>query len=102
MQAKTIDYKDSIRYIIESIKLEKFDLAKKLTFELMENEDEWAWGHNVLGAIYEVSGNFNLAIKHYRASCDLDPTFLPASKNISRLCQYPIRFGLDYISFNGN
>ena len=100
MQAKTIDYEDSIKYIIESIKLGNFDLAKKTTFELIENEDEWACGHNVLGAIYEVSGNFNLAMKHYRASCDLDPTFLPALKNISRLCQYPVRFGLEYILFN--
>ncbi|WP_018659603.1 tetratricopeptide repeat protein [Allofustis seminis] len=38
--------------------------------------------HNLYGILLEVTGDHPLAMKHFRAAWDLDPTFLPARLNL--------------------
>ncbi len=39
--------------------------------------------HNLMGILLEKTGNHPMAMKHFRAACDLDPTYRPASQNIN-------------------
>jgi len=39
---------------------------------------------NLLGSLYEIQGDRLQAQKNYRAALSLDPTYLPAQKNLSR------------------
>lgn len=41
-------------------------------------------GFNLLGALYEISGNIKEAQRHYRVALDLDPTNRTAAKNLER------------------
>ena len=41
--------------------------------------------HNLIGVMYEILGDENLARKHYRAAYALDPTFKPACRNLERM-----------------
>ena len=43
--------------------------------------------HNLLGIWFELKGNEDKAHRHYRAACALDPTFMPARKNLERICR---------------
>ncbi|OYP11716.1 hypothetical protein CG709_08570 [Lachnotalea glycerini] len=38
--------------------------------------------HNLMGMILEWQGDHLLAMKHFRASWDLDPSYLPARHNL--------------------
>lgn len=38
--------------------------------------------HNFYGIVLEKKGQHTLAMKHFRASADLDPTFTPAVRNL--------------------
>ena len=40
--------------------------------------------HNLLGIILELTGNHVSAMKHFRASLDLDPTYAPPSRNLTK------------------
>lgn len=39
---------------------------------------------NLLGALYELGGNHEEAMKNYRVAVDLDPTYQPAWQNLNR------------------
>lgn len=41
--------------------------------------------HNLMGLWLEAQGDQLGAMKHYRAACDLDPTYRPAAANLDRL-----------------
>ena len=38
--------------------------------------------HNLLGVILELAGDHALAMRHFRAASDLDPTYTPARQNL--------------------
>jgi len=38
--------------------------------------------HNLLGVLLEKEGQHLLALRHFRAACALDPTYLPARQNL--------------------
>lgn len=40
--------------------------------------------HNLLGILLEKEGDHPGAMRHFRAAWDLDPTYLPARKNLDR------------------
>lgn len=78
-----------------------FDDAHKL---LKETIDENAYNEsafNLLGAIYEKSGNIEGAGLLYRIALKINPDYLPAKANLHRLTQTPpISTGLDLGSHN--
>lgn len=41
--------------------------------------------HNLLGILYEMTGDFQAARRHYRAAYALDPTYKPCCRNLERL-----------------
>ena len=44
--------------------------------------------HNLMGVIFEMQGNHTDALKHFRAAWALDPTYLPARKNLNRFASF--------------
>lgn len=38
--------------------------------------------HNLLGILLEKRGQHEAAMRHFRAACDLEPTYLPAKQNL--------------------
>jgi Flp pilus assembly protein TadD len=73
---------------------------KKATDRLHELEMDEAYGcivksivlnpnapqpQNLLGLWYEITGNTDLARRHYRAAYSLDPTYKPACVNLERV-----------------
>lgn len=48
--------------------------------------------HNLLGIIMEIRGDHFNAMKHFRAACALDPSYLPATYNLNKcssiFCNY--------------
>ena len=44
--------------------------------------------HNLMGILYEITGDDDKARKHYRAAYALDPTYTPACRNLERLVMF--------------
>lgn len=54
----------------------------KVIVEEMKNSPHAPEPHNLLGMLLERQGNHILAMKHFRAAWNLDPTYLPARYNL--------------------
>ena len=77
-----------IKKIEKAIELiEKHDLghAKDMIHEAIQLDDNGAEAQNLLGAYYELTGDRLLALRHYRASYALEPSYGYANMNIERL-----------------
>lgn len=60
-----------------------FDTCFKLVYKLMADFPHSPVPHNLLGILFEIKGNHLLAMKHLRAAMALDPSYRPASENLS-------------------
>ena len=56
--------------------------TREMICEAMKKYPDAAQPHNLLGILMEMQGNHVAAMKHFRAASVLDPTFLPARKNM--------------------
>jgi Flp pilus assembly protein TadD len=77
----------------------KLNESYKIILKALKENPDAPEPQNLLGIFCELNGNSELARKHYRAAYALDPTYLPASENLERLCTLfssryiPINFG---------
>ena len=76
----------NIRQAAASLKDKNCEGAYSLIVEAMCLNPDAPQPHNLLGIFYELSGDGNLARRHYRAAYSLDPTFKPACSNLERIC----------------
>lgn len=60
----------------------EYGSCTRLICEAMEQHPHAPQPHNLLGIVLEKSGNHTEAMKHFRASWALDPTYLPAQHNL--------------------
>lgn len=65
----------------------------------MAQDDSSPKPHNLLGIIAELSGDLNLAGKHYRAAYALDPTFKATYRNLERITKFYYRLDIKNIDF---
>ena len=63
-----------------------FERAYELIISEMCEAPDAPEPHNLLGIWFELKGDEDKARRHYRAACALDPTFMPARKNLERIC----------------
>ena len=47
--------------------------------------------HNLLGALYELKGDYYNARKHYRVAYALDPNYAPCCRNLERISSVDFR-----------
>lgn len=57
------------------------DGENKVALAMLENPHS-AVPHNLMGILLEKKHNHTQAMKHFRAACDLDPTYIPAKNNL--------------------
>lgn len=67
------------------LKNDKFDECRKLIQEEMVKKPDYPIVQNLLGILEEKRFEKEKAIRHYRASYSLDPTYAPALWNLERL-----------------
>ena len=80
MMERTIEEK--CRYLIAQ---GEYDECKAEIEVAMKRSPDSPIPHNLLGIVYEKQYEKDKALKHYRASYCLDPTYLPARRNMERL-----------------
>lgn len=68
-----------VKKFIEEYKYEECEEMISYTMYLHPHNPE---SHNLLGILMEERGDHVLAMKHFRASLDLDPTYKPAQTNL--------------------
>lgn len=84
---------------IENLKKLNFDKAKELISYAMEENYNLGKPHELLGIYYELNGDVNLAMKHYRAALALEPNLISAIKNLERICEFRYICSREYIDF---
>lgn len=84
-------YKDNIKKAICALKVKDYVTTKKYVELAMLENNHGPEVHNLLGIIAELTGDLSLAGKHYRASCDFEPTYKPASRNLERITSFYYR-----------
>ena len=65
------------------IKKGDYEKSNRLICEAMGRFPHSPQPHNLLGVLMEVTGDHVMAMKHFRAAWDLDPTYKPARQNLS-------------------
>lgn len=73
------------KHLIEN---QNFATCKEIICKAMEKEPHSAIPHNLMGILLEKENNHILAMKHFRAAYDLDPTYVPARYNIDQYTQF--------------
>ncbi len=96
---KVNSYEDEVKEAIDCLKIYNYDLAKEHIYNIMMEEDSFPEGHNLLGIMYELQGDLDLARKHYRASYALDPTFRASDKNLRRVSSFQYKLNLEEIDY---
>lgn len=59
-----------------------YEKSKELVIEALGNYPHSPEPHNLIGILLEIEGDHLMALKHFRAAWNLDPTYLPASQNL--------------------
>lgn len=96
----TIDsFEKCIKESINNIKIGNLNEAIEYIHEAMLQDDSSPKSHNLLGIIYEMRGELDLARKHYRASYSLDPTFKASSINLERISSFSYKFNIENIKY---
>ena len=62
-----------------------FDQAEAAARRAMAADPTHPEAFNLLGALFEIRGDWLEAMRFYRAALDLDPTFAPAAANVERV-----------------
>ena len=60
-----------------------YEACEELIRRAMEEYPHAPQPHNLMGVVLERTGNHICAMKHFRAAWALDPTYSPASQNLS-------------------
>lgn len=80
---KQKDMCDLCSSVKKMVRLGNFNEAFKITYESMAKFPNNPEPHNLLGILLEKEGKHILAMKHFRIAWVLDPTYQPASENLS-------------------
>lgn len=70
---------EKVRRLLKKRRLKE---SYQIVCNAMANEPHSPVPHNLMGIILEMQNNHLLAMRHFRASYSLDPTYLPARYNL--------------------
>jgi lipoprotein NlpI len=71
-----------------ALRVKDLPRAKTVISETMALYMDAPEPHNLLGILYEMTGDYQAARKHYRAAYALDPTYKPCCRNLERVTSY--------------
>lgn len=69
----------TVRVLIDD---ENYQECEELVLDALRFFPHSPQPHNLLGMIFELTSQHDLAMKHFRAAYSLDPTYLPARHNM--------------------
>ena len=85
--------------VILNLKAKNYEVAREYIYKAMMIDDSAPQIHNLLGALYELNKNVDLAQKHYSAAYSLSATFRPAINNLERISDFSYKYNtcdIDY------
>lgn len=97
--SKNSDLYSDVEKSIQSLKNLDFYTANKYIALIRNEYPNSGKPHELLGIYYELQGDLQLAIRHYRAAIALEPTLISASKNLERVCTFKYVCCSDYIDY---
>lgn len=80
-----------IDHAIKSLEDHFYNEAEKFIINAISINYNAPQAHNLLGALAEFKGDPGFAGRHYLAANALDPTYVPAIRNLRRLTTYSFR-----------
>jgi Flp pilus assembly protein TadD len=83
-EQKATDYLSLIELAKRSIMDRHFEAAAEHVRKAISLDPGRAEAFNLLGAIMEIRGDHNEALKNYSAALSLDPSYRPAIENLNR------------------
>lgn len=83
------DYSSFVELAKRYIGEQKFDLARDMVKKAISIDPSMPQAFNLLGGLTEIKGDEDQAMKYYRASLSLDPTYDPANVNLTRVSGGP-------------
>lgn len=91
-----VPFQNIIEETVEALKNGALKNAEKLILVLVSMDIDAPEPHNLFGIFAELTGDEDIARKHYRAAYALDPTYKPACRNLERLVFGSKSRGFDY------
>jgi Flp pilus assembly protein TadD len=82
------EYKSFVAEAAVKLRNREIEEAQELIVNALSQNPDAPEPQNLLGILYEFKGDEDLARRHYRAACALDPTYRPANKNLERICKF--------------
>lgn len=73
------------------LKHNEFEECETLICDAMGKNPNAPEPHNLLGVLLERKGNHECAMRHFRAAWDLEPTYLPARRNLENYSSFFIK-----------
>lgn len=87
---------------ILELKNRNYESARDYIFKGMMIDDSAPEIHNLLGILYELNKNIDLAHKHYSAAYSLNATFKPARNNLERISDFSYKYSICNIDYGNN
>lgn len=81
---QTADYESHLKLIKRCMNDRHFEAAMAHARQAVGTDPTRPEAFNLMGVLYEVTGNTVEAMKNYRVAIDLDPTYEPAWQNLNR------------------
>jgi Tfp pilus assembly protein PilF len=97
--AQTQEYCQRIESVTDTLRAKDLPAARQRIAEAMMMDVDAPEPHNLLGILYELSGDYQAARKHYRAAYALDPTYKPSCRNLERITSFCFSTALTDIDF---
>lgn len=98
-EAGAVDFNTLIQRTKHHISTKQFPLAQETVRKAISTDPDQPEPYNLLGAMFEMKGDYLEAQKFYRAALVIDPTFKPARENLDRTISWhkygTIDFGPD-------
>jgi tetratricopeptide (TPR) repeat protein len=79
------DFSRTVRNATSALRVRDIPRARTAIADAMAQNMDAPEPHNLLGLLYELTGDFQAARRHYRAGYALDPTYKPCCRNLERL-----------------
>ena len=89
LEQATHGYEKYLELAYKRINSGKFDAARVYAHKAISINSDRAEAFNLLGGVSEARGNRLEAEKNYRVALALDPTYVPAQKNLDRVTRRP-------------
>lgn len=94
-EANAVDYASLVQLGKRLITDRDFGTASEMIRKAIAEAPDQPEAYNLLGALLEIRGEKNEALKFYRAALDVEPSFKPAWANLDRATSWPSQGTID-------